>query len=483
MKNSLLLTLFCAFGLSSMAQIANGDFEDWQKLILFEHPVTGMETMSSNYETFFANGELNVNAIQGPDGQAIRIENINANGEVMPGYFLFGNVPAAEGENLIFGGGFPAEDPGVNGISLDLNYNFPNGSEGFIVVQFKADGLPVGEGNFGQGTFLFPLSGTQEWTTETFSFGGPLNAAPDQCVIGIASGDVIGNDAPFEEGAFVEVDNITFQNSIDEVPAGDFESWANVTPIFYPTDCVVDIKPFERSYERTTESFEGTYSLMLKTIDREGTTEVGTAKMGKMEGDSFAPTIELDENSSAVSFMYHYSAVNDMAEATVVFYNENAGEFMPVFQKTFQLEPNFEYSMMDYEFTEDLSQLQTMPTHMSLEFKSSKETENTPQVGSVLLVDDLEMGTTLGLFQGFKNPSVISINAYPNPTIGRVTFDFGTNRAGYYRVYNAQGTQIGIHQFSSTKTITHNLFGEPAGKYFFKFYHNAGVQSVRVMKM
>lgn len=125
MKNYLLLTLLCAFGMQSFAQIANGDFEDWNKLLLFEHPVTGMETMSSNYETFFENGELNVNEIEGPDGQAIRIENIDANGEVMPGFFLFGDVPTPEGENLVFGEGFPASDPGVNGITIDLNYNFP----------------------------------------------------------------------------------------------------------------------------------------------------------------------------------------------------------------------------------------------------------------------------------------------------------------------------------------------------------------------
>ncbi|HKL03779.1 MAG TPA: T9SS type A sorting domain-containing protein [Cryomorphaceae bacterium] len=483
MKNSLLLTLFCAFGISSIAQIANGDFENWNKLILFEHPVTGTETMSSNYETFFANGELNVNEIEGPDGQALRIENIVANSEVMPGYFIFGNVPAPEGESLIFGDGFAAQDPGVNGISLDLHYDFPNGSEGFIIVQFKENGAPVGNGNFGQGTFMFPLSGSQDWTTETFSFNGPLNASPDQCVIGIASGDVIGSDAPFEEGAFVEVDNITLQNSIDEVPGGDFESWSFVPPIFYPTDCVVDIKPFERTFDRTDASFEGMYALVLKTIDREGSVDVGNAKMGQMDGENFIPTIELDENSSSVSFMYHYSAGNDQAEATFVFYNENNGEFMPVLQRTFQLEPNFEFNMIDYDFSEELSQLQTMPTHMSIEFNSSKETDNTPQVGSVLLIDDIQMGTALGLFQSFKNPSYLSVNAFPNPTIGRVSFDFGTNRSGYYRVFNQQGTQIGIHQFSSTKIITHSLLGQPAGKYFFKFYHNAGIQSVRVVKL
>ncbi|MCA1763544.1 MAG: T9SS type A sorting domain-containing protein, partial [Flavobacteriales bacterium] len=414
---------------------------------------------------------------------AIRIENIDANGEVMPGFFIFGDVPTPEGENLVFGDGFPASDPGVNGITLDLNYNFPNESSGFIVVQFKENGMPVGNGNFGQGTFLFPLSGTQEWTTETFSFDGPLNATPDQCVIGIASADVIGGDAPFETGAFVEVDNISLQNSVDQVPGGDFESWAYVAPIFYPTNCVVDIQPFVRNFEQTDQSFEGTYSLVLKTIDRDGAVEVGTAKMGRMEDENFVPTIELDENASSVSFMYHYSATNDQAEATVVFYNEIGEEFMPVFQKTFPLEPNFEFSMMDYEFSDDLADLQTTPTHMSVEFKSSKEAENTPQVGSVLILDDLQMGTTLGLFQSFKNPANISINAYPNPTIGRVSFDFGTNRSGYYRVFNQQGTQIGVHQFGSTKTIVYDLMGQPAGKYFFKFYHNAGVQSVRVVKL
>ena len=213
MKKFILPAVISLFGINTFAQIENGNLENWDKLLLFEHPMTGISTMSSNYETFFDNGETNVNQIFHEEGKALRVENIQGSQEVMPGYFLFGNTPGSEGENMVFGEGFPVADAAVTGVRMDLNYNFPNESNGFVIVQFKSEGAPVGEGNMGAGTHMFPLSGTQDWATTEFAFDGPIEATIDQCVIGIASADLIMEDSPFELGAFVEVDNVEFINS------------------------------------------------------------------------------------------------------------------------------------------------------------------------------------------------------------------------------------------------------------------------------
>jgi len=60
MKKNLLPLLIMLPCWSAFGQVANGGFEDWTKEILFEHPVTGTLTASSNYETFFEDGSINV---------------------------------------------------------------------------------------------------------------------------------------------------------------------------------------------------------------------------------------------------------------------------------------------------------------------------------------------------------------------------------------------------------------------------------------
>jgi hypothetical protein len=465
-----------------MAQVANGDFENWNKLVMFEHPNAGIPTMSSNYETFFADGSLNVTDVVANESRALRIENTMVEGQVAPGYFLFGEVPQNEGESLVFGGGFEVSDPNVNGIRMDLKYNFPDNAHGFIIVQFKAEGQPVGNGNFGTGTFYFPIQGTQDWSNTLFNFDQELGALPDQCVIGIAAADLIGDDIPFTAGAFVEVDNISLENSAEAVPGGNFDSWTFVEPIFYPADCNVDIHPFESQYERSTLAHGGVYALRLNSTEREGQVQIGVATLGQVENDVIVPTIELTENHSSVGFWYHYNAINDLAGVEVRFFAEDQGEFVQVYQKSLILEPNTTYEYVQYAYAEDYSEFTMEPTHMSITFFSSLEAATDPQDGSFLLIDDVEIFGLLShtpSFNKFNN----NIIAYPNPTVGRVQFNFGTNRAGYYRVFNAQGQQVAIRTFSSTRILTHDLSNMPAGKYFFRFYHNAGVESVSALKL
>lgn len=482
MKNFLLSAVFAALGISAIAQIDNGDFEAWNKLILFEHPVTGITTMSSNYETFFESAELNVNEIEGPTGQALRIENINTDDEVMPGYFLFGETPNSNEDGLLFDGGFAVSDGNVTGISMDLNYDFPSEATGFVIVQFKSNNEPIGPGNMSTGTFLFPLSGSQSWSNVSFDFGGALGVTPDQCVVGIASADLIGDDAPFQNGAFVEVDNIVLTNSSDQVPGGNFESWSFVEPIFYPENCTVDVDPFDANYQRTDAAFEGTYALMLLSTENEGEVEVGQAIMGNREDDEILPTIEITEETTSLSFMYVYSGANDMGEANIIFYEESMDGFMPVYQKAFDLEVTEGYEMMEYNFADELMENGIEASHMAIVFSSSKQSNN-PQAGSILIVDNVEFGSALGIFSSFTRIPQMTINAYPNPTLGRVVFDFGVPRSGYYRVLDRSGNQIAIVEFSGTKTVIHNLMGLAAGKYFFKFSHNGGTESVRVIKI
>src|SRR5690554_205891 len=99
----ILLPLFIGItAFSATAQIANGSFENWTNVHLFEHPYTGFSDMSSNYDTYFDNGALGVTKVQTDGNTVMRIENIMGSEAVMPGYFIFGKTPT---DGLVFGGG------------------------------------------------------------------------------------------------------------------------------------------------------------------------------------------------------------------------------------------------------------------------------------------------------------------------------------------------------------------------------------------
>ncbi len=481
MKN-FLLSLF-SFTIFSplLAQVANGDFESWAKLILFEHPVTGISTSSSNYDTFFQDGSLNVTSVQGEFTRAMRIENAVHQGEVSPGYFLFGGVPTNDGENLVFENGFPMSDANVAGIRMDMRFNFPEQSTGFVSVQFKANGVPVGNGNFGTGTFVFPLSGSQDWNNILFTFDEGIGANPDECVIGIGSADLLTNDAPFTEGSFVEIDNVAFADSEVTIAGGNFESWSYVESVFYPQHCAVEITGVENQFFRSSDSFDGDLALGLITEERDGGIQTATCTMGLVENDVITPNIALASNHSNISFKYKYFSVNgDNALATIRFFAEDQGEFLEVFTKDFELMDAPAYEALDYDFVADFALMILPPTHVSLSFESGNA-EN-PQVGSLLLVDNVELSGVLDT-RSFNNPNLRQVVVYPNPTLARVEIDFRTTRTGYYRVYNPAGIQIAIRNFTSTRKLVHDLSGQPAGKYVFRFYHNGGVETVRVMKL
>lgn len=480
MKKILLPLCMGAMALSAHAQIQNGDFETWEKVLLFTHPAGASVNMSSNYETFFDTGLLNVTKVETDGNSVLRIENTMGTESVQPGYFIFGMTP---NEDLTFSAGNPISDVMMTGISMDLKYAMLDQSEGFIVVQFKDGDTPVGEGNYGTGTYFFPISGAQDWAETEFLFDYPIDPAANTCVIAISAADVINGDISFTEGSFMEVDNIAFIDSESPFQGGDFEFWSQVEPLSVPAHCYVDMHPFEPNYQKTLNSYEGGFALRLNSTFRNDHVDVGYALMGNKDDEGIVtPTIELG-NNSIVSFMYYYIGQSDMGEAKFVFYTESEGDYFPVYEHRMELTANENYQLMEYDFATALVDEEISATHMSIEFKSSIESQATPaEDGSVLLLDNVSFGTPLGLNPMLKAQSFRQVKSYPNPTMGRVVFNFGTNRAGYFRVYNQAGSQIAIRQFSSTKELVFDLLPYPSGMYTFRFYHNAGTDYARVIR-
>ncbi len=202
----------------------------------------------------------------------------------------------------------------------------------------------------------------------------------------------------------------------------------------------------------------------------------------KNDEGEIIPNIEIGDKDM-LSFKYFYLSTNDLAEAKVVFYKEVDGNFEPVHEHMLELGNNENYQLLEYPFQNELTQLGVDASHMTIEFKSSIESLEIPaQDGSILLLDEVALESALGVNSKLTAQSVKQVWAYPNPTMGRVIFNFGTRRAGYFRVYNQVGAQVAIREFSSTQELIFDLSPYPAGQYLFKFYHNAGFDIARVVK-
>lgn len=482
MNKLILPALLCVLSHGSFAQVQNGNFEEWTKPSLFEHPYSTVETASSNYHTFVKNGEINVTELEMDGNSYMRIENISIDDSVEPGYFIFGEEPTSEGENLVFPGGFEITDMAVTGISMDMKMNIPVANPGFVIVQFKNDDTPVGAGNFGEGTYVFPLSGNQDWTEMSFDFDEAIDPSTNKCVIGVSSADLLENDVLFAEGGFLEIDNIALNNSTDEFVGSDFEFWNFIPLAEFPNDIYIEMDDLRNpSYEKTSLMTEEVYALQLTTLNKNGEIKPGTALMGDVTDlGEIVPTAQLLNNHSLATFLYSYSGVNgDEAMVTFTFYDDMNGSFQPAFTKEFNLEST-STDLFQYDFGEEKFESFPNATYMTVEFSSSNM--DAPQEGSVLIVDELTISGTLGIMQTIGTPDVNTVFAYPNPTIGRIVFRFEGISTGYYHVYSPQGVVLSTDFYQSTNSVIHNLADYAAGTYTFRFYDNNGTGVARVIK-
>lgn len=489
MKNYLLpaIALFAAHGIS--AQIDNGNFDHWNESLTFAHPVMETETMSSNSETFFTSGVTGVFAVEGNEGKAMRLESIENNSEIFPAFFITGQIPQQEGEGLIFGGGVPVNDENITGLTVALRHNISTESPGFVLVQFKADGVPVGEGNMGPGTMMVPLEGEADWYTLTVEFESGFETAPDACVFAVATADLLGEDGNFPAGSFVEIDEVSFLNGQQSFPGGDFETWADEDPMISPQGVLVDLNPLNPLYERTEDAFEGVFALALKSVAGEDWSNTATAVFAQGDLQNPVPYITVEPTHTSVSFAYKYEAENDLAGAQIKYFSQTEnGTFEEVYVREFTLTPTDEYTVVSHDFEYEADPVFEAHraageiTHMTVTFNSSIWTEgSTPQNGSVLKVDAVALNGS-SLRSSLLTVAAPTLIAHPNPTTHRVQFKMDTQRTGFFRVFNAVGVQIDVKQFANTADLWYDLTHLRSGVYLFRFQHDGGLEAVRVVK-
>ena len=402
---TILLNLTGLFFISEVSAqtVPNGDFENWTQEPTYLVPDVAPPChafTSSNLKSYPDANVLTMSKIAHGGGSAMRVETktIMSGGQLdtITGFAIWGDNPNGGGGGgpLIFTGGFPFTDQNVTGFKVDLRYNVNVSDYGLILIQFKKNGVPIGGGNapaYQPGLYAFLLTGNQStFSTMTFSFSPALPVVPDSCVIGFTSSNPGGSTQ--YPGNFVEVDNIIFTGTSQQVPDGNLDSWVNSPPTEILTGWNFEDNTINY---KTTDKYSGNFAIALSVFDRGGggpnNNEVTRAFIGTVYHDTsniYTPGMAVTGNPQSIGFYYKYSTPGlDTGSVYVRLTKWNGTSRDDVGGTYMSLSPQANYS-----YTFSLMQYQNGLTADSafIEFDASKRWPGSV-AGSLLIVDDVRL--------------------------------------------------------------------------------------------
>ncbi len=382
---------------SAKAQLINGGFEDWSPMPSYDVPVTSEQAFSnSNDLTYYFWDILSMYEVPGVNGSAMRVETTSNGVDTEPGFAVWGNPP--DGDELLFSDGFAMTDNEVTGISCDLRYNINFSSPGFIIVQFKYEGVPAGEGSVGPGTYAFPLLGSQaNFTAMNFTFDPPVAAQIDECVIGFASNNVLDDEPVFFVGNFIEVDNLAFIGSDVPIPGGDFDTWQPANEVLVPDGWNVPQFFHLNFVEQTPDAASGNYAVKLNSVAVGDQVLSSLVFQGEeVEGIGVLPTVPVNGELESVSFSYKYETSGDDLGFAVVVMSEipnPAAEDLFFYGDFLQPTDTYEAVTFDLSWINDNADINYIAIAFISSYIDNGEVGNTATDGSALFIDDVAINT------------------------------------------------------------------------------------------
>lgn len=254
MKKQILLlgAAFCS--LVSMAQVANGDFENWTVNYLYDSPTPWGNSVAES-----GGGVSNVT--QSSDAHhllsSVRLETVFASGDTNFGYVIMGDMGDMGPEN-----GTPYA--GVTGTPDSLifwaKYDIQATDSAIALFAMTYMGTPVGMD-------VFKLYGTQStWVRKAYEISGTLGV--DSVVIAFASSDGLNEFGI--PGSWLMIDNVQVKTTTAATwtpPNYSFETWDAINTedaddwyssnLMYSEDTTVF---------KTTDAYSNTYAAEIKTV-------------------------------------------------------------------------------------------------------------------------------------------------------------------------------------------------------------------------
>lgn len=401
MKSILYTFLFLIFASTfSLAQsIPNGGFENWSMETTYE-TLPPYETI--NLQTYLAGGIVGVTQVDGVSGSAVRLESVLADGDIFPG--VIGLIDFEDDE----AGGIPFTSS-PDSVRMSLRYDIPMGDTAVVIFVFTKNGNPIG---FSQNIILGNQNDFEEFTFDV----PPILGVPDSLLF-LASSSSLSNP---DLGGYLEIDDIVFVGSNDQLPNNDFEIWESNE--FENPDGWSSFNVFQTLFEfepmvtETNDAAIGNSAVRIETVETIGfdsdLDEMDTIGF-LTSGETFFnnPTFPLDNSPAQISGYYKYaSAGNDSATVYLEFYKYNSvTQESEAFQEfVFYLPPTSDYTTFEFPLS-----ITDVPDSVFIGFAAydADIIDNVP-LGNVLFLDELSWD----LVNGTKLPILSnSLKVYPNP--------------------------------------------------------------------
>ena len=454
MKNNylFLVLLLCSIFSSKLnAQIPNGGFENWNDAFLFNDLPPYLTT---NFQSYPAINVPNVTQVAGVTGNAVRLETVTDGSEFIPGGLILAKIGGDFG--ISPGYPFSSEPDSITGY---FRYDIQPGDTASIFLLFYNNGTPV---NFGNASFV---GQSTDFTYHSFEIPN-FFFAPDSILVTIAS----SIDEPPSAGSWIEMDDIVFTSSSDQLPNNDFENWVDIEAEepqdWFTSNILSAISNGPFAVTKTDDAYAGNFALQLETVEisflgSEPDT-IGYTSTGIIDGDEgIEGGFPYTEQPDKLSGYYKYTPVgNDTAVVNVYFtkYNSGTGETDELFEQTILLPPTNSYTLFEMPIS-----LSEIPDTANVAIGSSNyaDEDNFIGVGSVLIIDEL----AFEFVDGTKTPLFTEqLNVFPNPAQNYTNIDLSSIKGEVQSIliFDALGRKVieldDSQQFINTLKInTSNL--------------------------
>jgi len=456
MKTKLLISITLAiFSLSAYAQnpIPNGNFENWQS-DTYENPQN--YPFTSNIDAFYYHN-MPYNCIKINDAyHGSHAVQLTTSSDELFGYFI--NINPGNTDIPFWHGGFPySEQP--TGLRGYYKSDIQTGDTARVLVNFSKNGSSLGFYQIG-------LYGTHNtYTLFEITFDPPLSDVPDSVIFGVASSDVLNENAIM--GSMIIIDSVSF-TGVSSQPAlfnGDFELWDNVNVQKLAEWYVYGDHNLYNTVVQTTDKVKGDYAVKLITYEGEQygnpTARASSISTGYWDnncgcmkgGHTFTNQID------TLTFWYKYEPMGSDTASVNLIFKQNGND---IFYHTVYLEA----TTGTYQFVEVPFDCMQSPDTVIIQIVTSLWHHNDPaHIGSELKIDEIAFKSQ-PLNTGILNNSNNTISVYPNPSEGafRIT---SNKKMSFIEIYDVKGQQI-YSMATDTKEAEINLSNKAAGIYFYK---------------
>lgn len=432
------------------AQLPNPGFEDWNNRTLYDNP-DGL--FNSNFQSYSQYATANVSQVTGSSGSAARLETLLIAGDTIAAFL-------ANDQAFFRGVPFVSQPDSVR---ITARYDIQPGDTAQMVFLFKRNGVPF---FFAENFKTF--SGQQgAFATVTLPLNLPL--PPDSLYFLASSGNIFGTPLP---GSWIEIDEVTFVNSIDQLVNHELDNWTPVALTepenWGTTNLISTLFNGPASVREITGNNGSAAQVEVVEIDAFG--DVDTFGFMANDLDFFGigePGSPYSDQPDKLTFNYRYTPQgNDQALVYVVF-----SKWDPVQQERDSINGGVVYlpaaaNWTAGELTFDWTG-KPVPDTIAVIIAAGDFIAETAVPGSILDIDDLALafptGETALLF------AAQPVRVFPNPAAQQVTIQLGptvgTNAS--LQVVDVLGRQVYQTQFSDTQQAIISLSGWAKGTYLY----------------